>query len=153
TTKAQLIFVGTKTENARIEKIRDAMTSPSYSAAGQTDIPGLAALLSKCDLLITLDTGTMHVGRSVNIPMVVIAPAKNPLYEWLPPERKNLKVLIQKDILCACCRKPFCPTRECMDEIQAGEVFKAAVPQLQNFPASSVERQNRISRRLRHFSR
>jgi ADP-heptose:LPS heptosyltransferase len=152
-TKAQLIFVGTKTENARIGRIRAAMTSPSYSAAGLTDIPGLAALLSKCDLLITLDTGTMHVGRSVNIPMVVIAPAKNPLYEWLPPARENLQVLVRKDISCACCRKTFCATRECMDEIHAGEVFKAAVAQLQKFPASSVERQNRILRRLRHFSR
>jgi ADP-heptose:LPS heptosyltransferase len=148
-TGAQIVFVGAKSENDRIENIRAAMTSPSYSAVGQTDIAALAALLGRCDLLITLDTGTMHVGRSVNVPMVVIAPAKNPLFEWLPPERDNVRVLIRKDIACAGCRKIFCATRECMDQIHPEEVLQAAISHLQKFPACPLQRQTRNSQRLR----
>ncbi|GEM_PF-836923 len=147
-TKAHIVFVGARAEQGRIEGIRSAMRAPSHSAAGCTDIPGLAALLSMSDLLITLDTGTMHVGRAVNVPMVVIAPAKNPEHEWLPPASEHIRVLIRRDIACARCRKTYCATRECMDEISTGEVFEAATQQLRKFPPSQVERQGRVARRL-----
>jgi ADP-heptose:LPS heptosyltransferase len=147
--KAQIIFVGTKSEQRRIEAIRGAMRAPSYSAVGRTDIPGLAALLSRCDLLVTLDTGTMHVGRAVNVPMVIIAPAKNPEHEWLPPHSENIRVLIRQDIACARCKKTFCATRECMDAIHPNEVLEAALQHLRKFPPSATARQSRLSRRLR----
>jgi len=146
-TQAHMVFVGARAEVPRIEAMRAAMRAPSHSAAGQTDIPGLAALLSRCDLLVTLDTGTMHVGRAVDVPMVVIAPAKNPEHEWLPPGREHIRVLLRRDIGCARCRKTFCATRECMDEITTGEVLDAARQQLRQFPPSPMARQRRTARR------
>lgn len=146
--KAQILFVGAQSEIGRIEAIRGSMNSPSFSVAGLTDIPMLAAVLAKCDLLVTLDTGTMHVGRAVNVPMVVIAPAKNPLHEWLPPPAEHICVLIRKEIGCAQCRKLFCATRECMDEIQVGEVLDAAMAHLKRFPPSPSCREVRTRQRL-----
>jgi ADP-heptose:LPS heptosyltransferase len=146
--QAQIVFVGTKNENSQINLIRDKMRAPSFSAAGRTDVPRLAALLAMCDLLVTLDTGTMHVGRAVGVPMVVIAPAKNPEHEWLPPSNGHTRVLIRKDIACALCGKTYCATRECMDEIRTDEVMKAVERQLAMFAPSATARSRRISNRL-----
>jgi len=145
-TKAQILFVGTKPEGHRIEAIRAGMHGPSYSAAGRTDVSTLAALLAHCDLLITLDTGTMHVGRAVRVPMVIIAPAKNPEHEWLPPVNEHIRVLIRREIACARCGKTYCPTRECMDEIRVHTVLSAAMDQLAKFPPSPSARRERVSR-------
>src|SRR5579859_6339862 len=128
--------------------MRRQLRAPAYSAAGRTDIPRLAALLGLCDLLVTLDTGTMHVGRAVGVPMVVIAPAKNPAHEWLPIGKKHIRILMRKDIPCARCGKTYCATRECMDEIGVPEVVEAIKAHLTEFPPSATERWRRISRRL-----
>lgn len=143
--EAQLVFLGTTLERNQIESMRRQLRAPSYSAAGQTDIPRLAALLAMCDLLVTLDTGTMHVGRAVGVPMVVIAPAKNPEHEWLPIGRKHIRILMRKDIACARCGKTYCATRECMDEISAHEVVEAVKTHLAQFPPSAAERWRRLS--------
>ena len=41
---------------------------PHVLAQGKTDIPQLAALLTKCRLLVTNDTGTMHLAAGLGIP-------------------------------------------------------------------------------------
>jgi ADP-heptose:LPS heptosyltransferase len=147
-TDAQILFLGTKSEISKVEGIRKRMKSPSYSAAGRTTIPALAALLCKCDLLITLDTGTMHVGRAVKVPMVVIAPGKNPRHEWLPPQVPHIRVIRRSDVDCTPCQKNMCRTRECMRRIQVTDVLEAAILHLQRFPPSQAERQSREARAL-----
>ena len=146
---AQVLFVGTESERSGIEGVRGRMRHPSYSAAGMTDITCLAAILSMCDLLITVDTGTMHVGRAVQLPMVIIAPAWQPAHEWLPIGMDKYLVLRRSQIHCAHCRLFFCATRECMDEISTNEVISAAHLQLDRFPVSKDARSDRVSRSLR----
>jgi ADP-heptose:LPS heptosyltransferase len=146
---AQIIFVGASSEVGRIESIRKSMSASSLSAAGRTTIPELAALLSMCDLLVTLDTGTMHVGRAVKVPMVVIAHAKAPEHEWLPPASENICILRRADVDCTPCRTSACVTRECMRRIHVSEVLAAAFAHLQKFPASLAARQTRVEQSLR----
>lgn len=146
---AQVLFVGTESERLGIERIRKKMRRPSYSAAGMTDIPRLAAILCMCDLLITVDTGTMHVGRAVQVPMVIIAAAWQPAHEWLPIGMERFFVIRRSQIHCAHCRLFFCATRECMGEISTDEVISAAHLQLSRFPTSKDARSARISRLLR----
>jgi ADP-heptose:LPS heptosyltransferase len=146
---AQMIFLGAGSEISRVEALRAQMHAPSFSTAGCTDIPGLAALLSRCDLLVTLDTGTMHVGRAVKVPMVVIAHAKAPAHEWLPPATEHIRVLRRADVDCSPCRNTPCASRECMRRIQVSEVLEAVLAHLQKFPCSATARESRVSRWLR----
>src|SRR5215813_5869126 len=148
-TGVQIIFLGTKSEVSRVETLRHRLRSPSFSAAGCTDIPALAALLSGCDLLVTLDTGTMHVGRAVRVPMVVLAPGKNPEHEWLPLAAEQIRVLRRADVDCTPCRTNPCVGRECMLRIQVPEVLEAILAHLQKFPCSAASRQSRVSQGLR----
>jgi ADP-heptose:LPS heptosyltransferase len=45
-------------------------TGQIYEMTGRTDLAQLAALLRHCDLLITNDTGTMHVATGVGVPVL-----------------------------------------------------------------------------------
>ncbi|MEY3607889.1 MAG: hypothetical protein RLZZ447_677, partial [Verrucomicrobiota bacterium] len=46
--------------------------------AGETDLPGLAAALSACRLLVTNDTGGMHLANALGVPVVVVFGPTNP---------------------------------------------------------------------------
>ncbi|HEY5330461.1 MAG TPA: glycosyltransferase family 9 protein [Acidobacteriaceae bacterium] len=87
------VFLGTADNAAKIERIRSMAGPPGCSLAGRTSIPQLAALLSLCDFMITIDTGTMHVGRAVDLPMIVLGPAWQDPMEWMPLSKINARVL------------------------------------------------------------
>jgi ADP-heptose:LPS heptosyltransferase len=127
---ANIIFLGSRDEVEKIEQIRSKMIHASTSVAGETSILQLAVLLNRCDLFITLDTGSMHVGRSAGVPMVIIGCAYQSSHIWLPIN-ENGHIIIKKDnIDCAMCYKEYCPTRECMEQITVDEVFKAVKTQI-----------------------
>lgn len=96
--QADLIFVGTSTESAAINALRERIAYPTFSVAGQTGIGELAAIFTRCDFGVTLDTGPLHVGRAVGLPMVVIAPAWSPAHEWLPLGDPRFRILKNADL-------------------------------------------------------
>jgi len=125
---AQIIFVGAKGDAPQIERIREAAGVPTFSAAGRTDLPQLAALLALCDLVVTIDTGGLHVARAVNAPAVVLANAAQPDHWWLPPKTDpRFRILRHGDVPCALCLKFACATRECMQESTV-DMVEQAVP-------------------------
>ncbi len=87
------IFVGTSADAAAIEVLRQSIACPAISVAGKTTVPQLAAVLAQCDLAISVDTGTFHVARAVELPGVVIAPAWQSALEWLPVRNPRYRVL------------------------------------------------------------
>ena len=78
------VFLGNSAEAGPIETIRAGVQGKTVSLAGKTTISQVAAVLSMCDYAVSLDTGNMHIGRSVGLPMVILAPAWQPVIEWLP---------------------------------------------------------------------
>ncbi len=145
----QVVFLGTEKEKPGIEKIRGAMTGPSLSFAGKTDIPELAALLAMSDLCVAIDTGTMHVARAVRLPLVLIASAWEAPQTWLPWNRPQIRILRRNDIGCRHCGKVVCQTKECLDEITVAEVKAAIRVSLRQYPPTRQARMQRISFSLR----
>lgn len=145
---ARLVFSGTSHDSAGIERIRHQMRVPSFSLAGKTNIPQVAALLCSADLMLTMDTGVMHVGRAVGVPMVILTSASQTPKEWLPLGMEKYLILRRDHVPCALCWKTECATRECMDEISIDDVVNAVQTQLRRFPPSSEQRHERLSRAL-----
>ena len=146
--RAHILFVGTASEAAVIATIQRQMHHPSLSLAGQTNIPELAALLCHCDLAVTLDTGTMHVARAVELPMVVIASAWQPPHEWLPLGVEGITILRHEDPACRSCSISSCPTRACMKRITVDEVIVAVEMLIARYPPSQENRRRRVSNSL-----
>ena len=130
---AQVAFVGTEVEKAAIEAIRGAVRGQTWNLAGQTNLPQLSALLSLCDVGLTLDTGTMHLGRAVGLPMVIVAPAWSPPIEWLPLNNPRYTILKNATMAQA-------PADYVIDEVSTDEVTAALTDLLQRYPPGSRQR-------------
>jgi ADP-heptose:LPS heptosyltransferase len=137
----RIVFLGTAQDAEGIKRIRALTSSFGRSLAGQTTIPQLAAVLALSDLVITLDTGTMHVGRAVDVPMVVLGPSWQKPIEWLPlgiPQSRILRGPDSTDV----------PANYRLDEIPAASVIAAADNLLAQYPPSPAAREARIAQRL-----
>jgi len=127
------IFLGTAQDADNIDRIRALASSQGRSLAGQTTIPELAAVLSQIDLLITLDTGTMHVGRAVDVPMVVLGPSWQKPLEWLPLDKPNVHILRGPD-------RTDVPANYRLDEISTASAIAAVDDLLAQYPPSTTSR-------------
>ncbi len=138
---ATLVFVGTKSERPAIERLRSTATGRTISVAGETTIPQLAALLSRCDLAVGVDTGTFHVARSVRLPGVVLGAAHNRAHVWLPLDDSRYCIVRHDEL---CCRSLNCPDRACMRAIQVDDAIAAVRTHLDKWPASEAARVERM---------
>jgi ADP-heptose:LPS heptosyltransferase len=59
-------------ERSLAEEIQSLLPTPVVSIVGLTNLRELAAVLSLSRMLITNDTGTMHIGGAVRVPVVAI---------------------------------------------------------------------------------
>ncbi len=124
---AQILFVGTASEAAAIDAIRDGLPFRTTSVAGSTSLTQLSALLSLCNVGLTLDTGTMHLGRAVSLPMVIVAPAWSPPIEWLPLGNPRFRILKNRDL-------PVATHDYIIDEVSVDEVTEALADLLRLYP-------------------
>jgi ADP-heptose:LPS heptosyltransferase len=135
------LFLGTASDPAGIDRIRSLASSTGVSLAGRTSIPELAAVLCLCDFLVTLDTGTLHVARAVDLPMVVLGPCWQKPLEWLPLTKANVRILRGED-------RSEVPAEYRLDEIEASSVVDAFNDLERSYPPSSENRQRRIEQLL-----
>ena len=94
------------------------------SLIGKTTIDEAIYLLAGSDLVITNDSGLMHVASSVKAKIIAIYGSSSP--EYTPPLSKFEKhKIIYKNIECSPCFKKICPLGHfnCMNTISINEVI------------------------------
>ena len=119
-----VVFTGTDSEHDLVEAIRAAAGVPSYSLVGQLDLASLAALLARAHLLISNNTGTVHVAAAVGTPVVDLYALTNPQHTpWLVPHR-----VLSHDVPCKFCYRSICPEghHDCLRLITPEQVMSAA---------------------------
>lgn len=101
----QVVFTGTSPERETIEEIRAAMESPSFSLVDELNLGDLAALLALTPLLLSNNTGPVHVAAAVGTPVVDLYALTNPQHTpWNVPHR-----VLNHDVDCKYCYKSVCP--------------------------------------------
>jgi ADP-heptose:LPS heptosyltransferase len=129
--RAHIVFVGTAAEAAAIDALRAGLGNATTSVAGKTSLPQVCALLRFCRVGLTLDTGTLHLGRTVGLPMVIIAPAWSPPIEWLPLDNPRYRILKNADMV-------VCPPDYVIDEVTVEEVTTALDELIAAYPAGAT---------------
>src|SRR3990170_3148266 len=118
---AKIILFGGPGERGIAEEIIRASAPSLLNMAGQTTIRGLMALLSQCRLLITNDSGPMHIAAALGVPVAAIFGSTDPT---ITAPAGSRHVVIKKDVLCSPCFRRKCPTNlECMDLIRVEDVL------------------------------
>jgi predicted lipopolysaccharide heptosyltransferase III len=120
-----VILTGGPAEEADLRRIAAAAATPIPSAAGQTSILQLAALLRRARLFIGNDSGPMHLAAAVGTPVVALFGPTEPEL-WRPWGEGH--VVISRHAECGRgCASGDCREAEtCMGRIPVEEVAAAA---------------------------
>lgn len=98
----QVIFTGNTSEQVLSNSIIAKMNFPALNACGYLSLGGLAGLLAKSSLVISGDTGPLHLARAVGAKTVGIYWAPN-LINWGPLFRANHRPVISWSLPCPLC--------------------------------------------------
>lgn len=118
--RATVLLFGKKEEKSIAQEVVREIGEGGIDLSGKTHLLQLAALLEQCRLLVSNDTGTMHVAAAVGTPVVAIFGSTDPTTTgpWGEGHR-----IVRKEIPCSPCLKRVCPKdHQCMDLITVDEV-------------------------------
>ncbi len=132
----QIVFTGTGREAGLIEIIRERMRAPSFSLAGKLSVEALAAVISLAPLLISNNTGPVHIAAGVQTPVVTLYALTNPQHTpWMLPHRT-----LYHEVPCSFCYKSICPMghHNCLRLVPPQAVVEAALSLLAEVAARST---------------
>ena len=123
-------FMGGGMDKEIVEKCVEQMLQKDSSLlkifTGKLTLAEVAGFLDNCVLMLTTDSGPMHIGVARNIPIVTMFGA-SPVPGFYPYDAKD--ILIKTPVPCHPCGKHLCPksgadNMECMKKIHAEIVMK-----------------------------
>jgi heptosyltransferase-2 len=125
---AYVLIFGGRGEEPLGNEIASMLTVPHAVLSGRTTVRELMALIKQCRLLLTNDSGPMHIAGALDVPVVAVFGPTNPLTTGpFGPGHE----LVRQPVECSPCLLRECPIdHRCMLKIQSQEVYEAAVRQL-----------------------
>lgn len=78
-TGQSLVFIGDQNDAEIVAQIAPRLTGNFVDLAGKTTLQELASVLASCDLLVTGDTGPMHLAVAVGTPVIALFGATDPV--------------------------------------------------------------------------
>ena len=120
----RVVLTGSVADRPRCELIAQGCRN----LAGGTSLLDLAELYSRCAVVITNDSGPMHIAAAVGTPVVAIFGPTDPA---LTGPYGNQHVVLRAGIPCSPCLKDHCthtPRMECMTLVTVEQVLAAVKP-------------------------
>ncbi len=120
------VLIGTKKELPAVQEAiqvykKSGGQGPLCNAIGKTSIPQLVGLLSHCDVMLTNDTGPMHLAVGVGVPIVNVSVGHVDFRETGPYGANHW--VIQPDIECGPCGfDQVCAHQSCKERLLARSV-------------------------------
>jgi len=126
------IIPGASRDRALAEAIADESGVHPVVLTGKTNLKQLMALMNRAKIVISADSGPMHIAHSVGAIVIALFGPTRP--EITGPRGKGQGVVLQKDIVCNQdpCYNLTCPDNRCMSAITVGEVLAAAKTLMDN---------------------
>ena len=121
---ARILLTGGPAEVETGRDIAASMHCQPLNMVGKTSVREMMALLAHSRLLVTNDSGPMHVAAAFSIPIVAIFGPTD--HTTTCPASKKVRI-VRKQVDCAPCLLRQCPIdHRCMTEITATDVIAAA---------------------------
>lgn len=126
--------LGGKDDQELAEKVCRAVPDRCLNLAGQTSLPEMIEWLRRCDLMVTNDTGPMHVAAALGKPVIgVFGPTE--------PRRTGpygqLQRVVQHRLPCVPCLKSRCAWPqpvECLTALMPANILAAVCRELERIP-------------------
>ncbi|MFH2012914.1 MAG: lipopolysaccharide heptosyltransferase II [Pseudomonadota bacterium] len=118
----KILIFGSKEEKVISEIIQGIAKSEIIDLAGRTSLLETVALIEKCNLFITNDSGLMHLAAALKIPLISIFGSTDPV---TTSPLGSSSIIVRKEVPCSPCLKKECPTdHKCMELIEVDEVYQ-----------------------------
>ncbi len=120
---AGVIFTGSGADRDAIGAIQSEMKTEALNLAGRTTLKQLAYLYQRCTVVISTDTGPMHIAAAMGSPIVVA------LFGPTSPMRTGPygggQKVVRAGVECSPCFKKRCDDMRCMRGITVEMVYEA----------------------------
>ena len=132
--QARVVLTGAVADLPLIEQITGRMREQPINLAGKTSLPQLAALLQRANLMISGDSGPMHIAAAVGTPLIALHGPTDPAQSG-PVSPKA--TILRSPIWCSPCYRAKntadCRfyTTQCMKNITPAQVFEVVKEKLQ----------------------
>lgn len=120
--RLMVAFFGDAAGAPLVNEICYGFNSRVINFAGKTTIRELMALIESCSVLLTNDSGPMHIAAALKVPLVALFGSTSDVRTGPYGERN----VIHKHVECSPCYKRICPIDfRCMKRIEVEEVYQA----------------------------
>ena len=119
----KIVLTGAPNEKYLTDEVEKGINdSRVLNLAGKFSLGGAAALIDELDLLITPDTGPLHIATALKTPTIAFFVVANHLGSNACYD-KDIHLYIQKEKTCNPCIAKKCTFAECMKQIKVDEVL------------------------------
>ena len=142
----EILLFGGPEDAAVIAKVQELCGGCGVSLVDRISLRELPAALSLCRVLITNDSGPMHIAVAEGVPVIAIFCATTPALGFYPYSSKA--IVVEKDLPCRPCSSHGgrrCPlgTEDCIRLIGAEHVYQAVAQLLDGASQPDLEAANR----------
>ena len=116
-------MIGSEGDAAIGEQIARETAGTAINLCGKTDLASAIDLMSAADLVISNDSGLMHVAAALDKPLVALYGSSSP--EHTPPVGDSVRIARIEGLACSPCYKRECPLGHlrCMNELTPGRIL------------------------------
>lgn len=124
----RIIYFGDQASMPLVKEICQDLPSPVINLAGLTSLRELASLIKLCKVLLTNDSGPMHIAAAVGTPLVALFGSTNETATG----PYQMGTVINKHVSCSPCYHRECPIDfRCMKKIESDEVYQEIIKSLE----------------------
>ena len=126
--QVSVVIFGAKGEERLGQDMAALLSSRSLVLSGATTIRELMAAVKRCDVLLTNDTGPMHIASAFQVPVVAIFGPT----DWRTTSPfGGAHTIVRQPVDCAPCMLRECPIdHRCMTRVTVDQVYEAATKQV-----------------------
>ena len=126
--QATVVFTGSKQDRDTIARIIEgAGVGGLYNWAGTTNLRELAYVCKNATVVVSTDSGPMHLAAVLGTPVVALF---GPTAPWRTGPYGATHRVLRVDRDCSPCFEKSCDTVECMTALKVEDVFQAVVEQV-----------------------
>jgi ADP-heptose:LPS heptosyltransferase len=124
---AQVILTGSQSDISLVRSVAGSMRFPGIDTAGLWGLKELAFLQTQADVVVTPDSGPMHLAAAMGVPVIALF---GPTDEARTGPYGNIHGVVSAPVSCRPCFLRKCDCPECMDQISVREIREAVLPYL-----------------------
>lgn len=123
------VIFGGDMDKPMVDQIIAITERPPVVFTGKLNLLELGAMIKKCSVFVSGDSGPMHIAASQHVPIVALFGPSDP--KRYAPYHVKHTVIRASEESCISCGLHECSHHRCMEKIEAKDVYKAIITLLQ----------------------